>query len=501
MSPSPRLAEALRATPGTPAAARLAERGGPTDEEWPAILEELRKLARAVAPRFRDVASEEDILAELALCAYERWIPQWTEGARDGTERRSLQVFLRDRLRDHLREERRKLQRRRELVATRMQPARPIFASSAPQPEEVLATEELRASSPDPEALALREAGYSGREIAATLGTSAPTVSRRLALVGAALLAAIGALVAWVLWPSEPEPALVRPEPEVASVLQAPAGDGDGSPAPEPTAPEDPGPPEGDDRPEAEGDSRAAEEPPTPEDARRAPQDSSPDRARDDRPRDEASPEQGREARDEGREGEDSPGDDERSTPAREAREGEARGAPGGDPPAPSEPARRPMRPEDLARARGCLMLGDNQCVVRALEGRWLDAEGLRLLIEALRAQGRTPYARSLMQEYVGRFGSTPQGRAYAQILSGSIGVLSELPPREQAMVCAKEGNHACVVRVLAGRARDARALAVLVDAYLALGRTADARRNARDLLERWPEHPASVRLRRQLGL
>jgi hypothetical protein len=56
--------------------------------------------------------------------------------------------------------------------------------------------------------------------------------------------------------------------------------------------------------------------------------------------------------------------------------------------------------------------------------------------------------------------------------------VVVPLDPLEEATICAREHDHACVIRVLEGRARNPRGFALLVEARRALeGREAHARR------------------------
>lgn len=64
-----------------------------------------------------------------------------------------------------------------------------------------------------------------------------------------------------------------------------------------------------------------------------------------------------------------------------------------------------------------CSMRGDNQCVIRTLEGHARTPRALGLLIEAYRAQSRQSAAMRHMRTYVDRWPNTPQGRAYRQIL------------------------------------------------------------------------------------
>lgn len=221
--------------PSSERARALAARLASLDEAgWAALLPTLRSIAARVASRFSDVASEEDVLGELALRSHERWLAEWAAAVAAGTMRRPLWVFLHDRLRDHVREARRTQRRRRALlglpadgpsVETGLDDApvaRALFASAPPAPDDDLGADELRAVSTDrdPRAramLALREAGYSQDEIAVMLATSRPTVTRSLAAVGAALAAALVVLLLWVSWRrSEDPPTPLRPDGERA---------------------------------------------------------------------------------------------------------------------------------------------------------------------------------------------------------------------------------------------------------------------------------------------
>ena len=169
-------------------------------DQWNGLLPMLRRVARSVAPGFRDVVSREDALGELALYTYDRWLADWSARVLRGEETRNLETFLCHRLRDHLRDLRRRDARRRRLlsplaggpaVETGPDGEGPVgaalFSNALPRPDEDLEAEELRdAASVDEQARALvlrRESGFSQQEIADALGVSRPTVSRRLAAV------------------------------------------------------------------------------------------------------------------------------------------------------------------------------------------------------------------------------------------------------------------------------------------------------------------------------
>lgn len=70
-------AQRMRTPGGSDAAQRFARDLSMLEESaWPELLEELGKIARALATRFDDVAAEQDILGELALHTHERWLAQ-----------------------------------------------------------------------------------------------------------------------------------------------------------------------------------------------------------------------------------------------------------------------------------------------------------------------------------------------------------------------------------------------------------------------------------------
>ncbi len=250
----------LAAEPGTPEGdevrARLSRRD-PAD--WPWLLGELRIVAAALAPSYRDVSSTEDVLGELALLAHERWLADWASRP----EKVSARLFLRDRLRDHLREMRRRQERRGILLSGAVASAAMVetdagarsalFADPPPRPDESLELEQLRRAATTgvpagAEVLGLREAGFEQQEIAARTGLSRPTVSRRLAAV-AALVAAIGVGLVGLAVRLREQPVVILPEP--AGVPSAPTSTGAGSttphaalpsPATAPVAPPEPAP-------------------------------------------------------------------------------------------------------------------------------------------------------------------------------------------------------------------------------------------------------------------
>lgn len=205
--------------PTLPASSTVAPR-----ELWERLVPELRAIAASLARAFHDVASAEDILGELALRTYDAWLSDWSKAVLEGREERSLLDFVRDRMRDYLREARRKRRRRAELLrrfapmsgpplelnpdSNEVGPA--AMATGEPDPEQTLAAKELRdsLSRSDPELralLVLRDAGFSHQEIAAILGKSRSTVTRRLQLVAWTATAALATALLWTL--AAPRPA------------------------------------------------------------------------------------------------------------------------------------------------------------------------------------------------------------------------------------------------------------------------------------------------------
>jgi pSer/pThr/pTyr-binding forkhead associated (FHA) protein/tetratricopeptide (TPR) repeat protein len=81
-------------------------------------------------------------------------------------------------------------------------------------------------------------------------------------------------------------------------------------------------------------------------------------------------------------------------------------------PAAPAAPTQSPM---DAASA--CLTRGDNECVIRALNGRANTAQELGLLIETYRAIGDTKQAQKNMATYVKRFPTARRADAYKRML------------------------------------------------------------------------------------
>jgi len=101
-----------------------------------------------------------------------------------------------------------------------------------------------------------------------------------------------------------------------------------------------------------------------------------------------------------------------------------ARPAPARPAPAPAAVAQAPARiqpsgggaaPMEIANA--CLARGDNECVIRALDGSANTPQELGLLIETYRAIGDTAKAQKNMGAYVKRFPTAPRSDAYRRML------------------------------------------------------------------------------------
>jgi hypothetical protein len=67
--------------------------------------------------------------------------------------------------------------------------------------------------------------------------------------------------------------------------------------------------------------------------------------------------------------------------------------------------------------ANACLGRGDNECVIRALDGNTTTPQELGLLIETYRAIGDTQKAQKNMGAYVKRFPTAPRSDAYRRML------------------------------------------------------------------------------------
>lgn len=193
------VAEAVRAEPGSDASRWLAAWSKQMDDaSWRALLRELERIARALAPSYRDVADPEDVLGELLMMSCDRWLPRYLAELTAGEAKTSLRSYLTLRLKAHLSEERRKRARRRRLMRAAVPPqlergSEPDLAASHDDPHDNAVARELMdldgADEELREVLGLRLAGFSQAEIAERLQVSRPTVSRRLGAIGAILAA------------------------------------------------------------------------------------------------------------------------------------------------------------------------------------------------------------------------------------------------------------------------------------------------------------------------
>lgn len=85
-----------------------------------------------------------------------------------------------------------------------------------------------------------------------------------------------------------------------------------------------------------------------------------------------------------------------------------------------AEPRARPSASSDKApmeTASACLARGDNQCVIRALNGRTQSERELGLLIETYRAMGESTQAQRNMALYVQRYPTARRADTYRQML------------------------------------------------------------------------------------
>ncbi len=87
--------------------------------------------------------------------------------------------------------------------------------------------------------------------------------------------------------------------------------------------------------------------------------------------------------------------------------------------PAPKTAAKKGP-PMEVATA--CLAQGDNDCVISALEGKAKTARELELLIETLRAVGRSADAQKQMASYVKRFPDERRAASYRRLLEAQAG-------------------------------------------------------------------------------
>ncbi|MDD9938578.1 MAG: FHA domain-containing protein [Myxococcales bacterium] len=72
--------------------------------------------------------------------------------------------------------------------------------------------------------------------------------------------------------------------------------------------------------------------------------------------------------------------------------------------------------------------------------------------------------------------------------------------PMEAASACLARGDNACVVRALSGKARTSQELGLLIETYRAMGNTAQAQRNMRLYIQRFPSGKRADSYRRMLA-
>jgi hypothetical protein len=75
-----------------------------------------------------------------------------------------------------------------------------------------------------------------------------------------------------------------------------------------------------------------------------------------------------------------------------------------------------------MTAATACLQQGDNPCVIAALQGRAKTAPEHELLIETLRAVGRSGEAQKYMATYVARFPDERRAATYKRLLAAQAG-------------------------------------------------------------------------------
>jgi hypothetical protein len=80
-------------------------------------------------------------------------------------------------------------------------------------------------------------------------------------------------------------------------------------------------------------------------------------------------------------------------------------------------PKKEQDKPSPLATANACLVAGDNQCAIRALEGKTRTPAELGLLIESYRAVGQQELAHRNMETYVKKYPSARRSAIYRTIL------------------------------------------------------------------------------------
>jgi TolA-binding protein len=157
-----------------------------------------------------------------------------------------------------------------------------------------------------------------------------------------------------------------------------------------------------------------------------------------------------------------------------------------------------------LQVANACLARGDNQCLIRALEGKARTQTELGLLIETLRATDDMERAYRVMREYVQRYPNGQRTAGYRRMLetapSPSSTDTAERPPAPTPATSAPEtkpaltraiecdGEDHCIVRALEGKAQTAEELGMLCEAYRALGDNKRARAAMQQYVARFPK-------------
>lgn len=167
--------------------------------------------------------------------------------------------------------------------------------------------------------------------------------------------------------------------------------------------------------------------------------------------------------------------------------------------------------------ANECLARGDNECVVRALEGWAHTQEELGLLIETYRALKQDERARQVMRTYVERYPDAARSSSYRRMLGatsppaaastqaatakpGADAARSQVKSaRELAGECLAVNDNPCIVRALAGNAQSADDFALLIETYRVLGDEPHAREVMQDLIARFPSSQYSARYRHAL--
>ncbi|MEZ4335817.1 MAG: helix-turn-helix domain-containing protein [Sandaracinaceae bacterium] len=413
---------------------------GLDEARWRELIPILAEIAREV--RGGDIADPDDVLGELAVAAYERWIPAYRRELATQTADASLHAYLRRRLQGRVAEMRRKAARRRELLAARGPRAEALLIQSTPSPFEEAWTGEVVAKATDDPGLravmALRLAGFTQPEIARALGVSRPTITRRVKVLAALVAALVGVGLVLGLWTRSGEPAQTRIVSEELPDAPVPrtAGGGDAPPV--------------DDVPTERG---APEAPPP------APREAPPPSPRP-------------------------------TTPPLESD--------GREPDAVLELV---MARRDALL--GCVEGLDHAAQVDVTFD--VDATGHVTALEMLHER-RVPLYRCLRGVLgTLAFPVDRAGRYHVAFTlgpqPGSIAPTEPSDLEREAARCTSAGDNACVIRLLAphGAARSPRALALLIEAHRARGQNAEALQRMRELIARFPNDPRVSGYRRVL--